>query len=104
VLRTLIGVGGACFFAWLLFNYSIFTLGLPLIAFFTLLIAFGWAIGLAVSGLILRWGLGAGLAWAAISCSRRCRASTTRLACCRLAAGSRRGDPSSYVFEGCAPC
>jgi ABC-2 type transport system permease protein len=67
VLRTLIGVGGACLFAWLLFDYSIFTLGLPLIAFFTLLIAFGWAIGLAVSGLILRWGLGAEeLAWAAI--------------------------------------
>jgi ABC-2 type transport system permease protein len=27
VLRTLIGVGGACFFAWLLFRYSIFSLG-----------------------------------------------------------------------------
>ena len=67
VLRTLIGVGGACLFAWLLFDYSIFTLGIPLIAFFTLLIAFGWAIGLAVSGLILRWGLGAEeLAWAGI--------------------------------------
>lgn len=67
VLRTLIGVGGACLFAWLLFHYAIFSLGLPLIAFFTLLIAFGWAIGLAVSGLILRWGLGAEeLAWAAI--------------------------------------
>jgi ABC-2 type transport system permease protein len=42
-------------------------MGLPLIAFFTLLIAFGWAIGLAVSAMILRWGLGAQeLAWAAI--------------------------------------
>lgn len=67
VLRTLIGVGGACIFAWLLFRYSIFAMGFPLIAFFTLLIAFGWAIGLAVSALILRWGLGAEeLAWAAI--------------------------------------
>jgi ABC-2 type transport system permease protein len=67
VLRTLIGVGGACVFAWLLFEYSIFSLGLPLIAFWVLLMAFGWAIGLAVSGLILRWGLGAEeLAWAAI--------------------------------------
>ena len=36
VLRTLIGVGGACVFAWLLFHYSIFSLGLPLIAFFAL--------------------------------------------------------------------
>jgi ABC-2 type transport system permease protein len=67
VLRTLIGVGGACLAAWLLFHYAIFSLGLPLVAFFVLLIAFGWAIGLAVSGLILRWGLGAEeLAWAAI--------------------------------------
>jgi ABC-2 type transport system permease protein len=67
MLRTLIGVGGACVFAWLLFRYSIFAMGFPLIAFFTLLIAFGWAIGLAVSAMILRWGLGAQeLAWAAI--------------------------------------
>jgi ABC-2 type transport system permease protein len=67
ILRTLIGVGGACFFAWLLFRYSIFSLGFPLLAFFTLLIAFGWSIGLAVSAMILRWGLGAEeLAWAAI--------------------------------------
>jgi ABC-2 type transport system permease protein len=67
VLRTLIGVGGACFFAWLLFHYSIFSLGFPLIAFFWLLLAFGWSIGLAVSAMILRWGLGAEeLAWAAI--------------------------------------
>jgi ABC-2 type transport system permease protein len=67
VLRTLIGVGGACVFAALLFHYSIFSFGVPLIAFFTLLIVFGWAIGLAVSALILRWGLGAEeLAWAAI--------------------------------------
>jgi ABC-2 type transport system permease protein len=67
VLRALIGVGGACVFAYLLFHYSIFSFGFPLIAFFTLLIAFGWAIGLAVSALILRSGLGAEeIAWAAI--------------------------------------
>jgi len=67
VIRTLIGVGGACFFAWLLFRYSIFSMGLPLVAFFACLLAFGWAIGLAVSAMILRYGLGAEeLAWAAI--------------------------------------
>ncbi len=66
-LRTLIGVGGACLVAWLLFHYSIFTLGFPLIAFFVQLLVFGWAIGLAVSGMILRWGMGAEeLAWAAV--------------------------------------
>jgi ABC-2 type transport system permease protein len=67
VMRTLIGVGGACLFAWLLFRYSIFSMGLPLVAFFACLLAFGWAIGLAVSALLLRFGLGAEeLAWAAI--------------------------------------
>jgi ABC-2 type transport system permease protein len=67
LLRTLIGVGAACAFAWLLFHYSIFSLGLPLIAFFVNLIVCGWAIGLAVSGMVLRWGLGAEeLAWAAV--------------------------------------
>jgi ABC-2 type transport system permease protein len=67
VMRTLIGVGGACLFAWILFRYSIFSMGVPLVAFFACLLAFGWAIGLAVSAMILRYGLGAEeLAWAAI--------------------------------------
>src|SRR4051794_39142082 len=66
-LWGVIGVGGACLFAWFLFHYSIFSYGFPLIAFFTNLLIFGWGIGLAVSGMILRWGLGAEeLAWAAI--------------------------------------
>ena len=67
VLRALIGVGGACIFAWILFRYSIFSLGFPLLAFFANLLVFGWAIGLAMSGMIMRIGLGAEeLAWAAI--------------------------------------
>jgi ABC-2 type transport system permease protein len=67
VIRTVIGVGGAALVAWLMFKYSLFSMGLPLIAFFVNLIVLGWAIGLAVSGMVLRWGLGAEeLAWAAI--------------------------------------
>ncbi len=67
ILRTLIGVGGACLGAWLLFRYSIFSFGFALIPFYVNLMVFGWAIGLAVSGMILRAGLGAEeLAWAAI--------------------------------------
>jgi ABC-2 type transport system permease protein len=67
VIRTLIGVGGAAVVAWLLFQYSIFAMGFALLAFFVNLIVLGWAIGLAVSGMVLRWGLGAEeLAWAAI--------------------------------------
>ncbi|MEO7760315.1 MAG: ABC transporter permease [Casimicrobiaceae bacterium] len=67
VIRTVIGVGGAALAAWLLFKYSIFSMGFPLLAFFVNLIILGWSIGLAVSGMVLRWGLGAEeLAWAAI--------------------------------------
>jgi ABC-2 type transport system permease protein len=67
LLRTLIGVGGAALIAMPLFHYSIFDLGLPLLAFFVNLIVMGWAIGLLVSGIVLRYGLGAeGIAWAAI--------------------------------------
>jgi len=66
-MRAVIGVGGACVFAYLLFRFSIFSLGIPLVAFFANLLVFGWAIGLAMSGMILRLGLGAEeLAWAAI--------------------------------------
>ncbi len=64
LLRTLIGMAGAVGFAFLLFHFSIFDLGLPLIAFFFNLIIMGWAVGLVVSGLVLRFGLGAeSLAW-----------------------------------------
>ena len=67
LIRTLIGVGGAALIAIPLFQYSIFSLGLPLLAFFTNLIVMGWAIGLLVSGIVLRYGLGAeSMAWIAI--------------------------------------
>jgi ABC-2 type transport system permease protein len=67
LVRALIGVGGACLFAYLAFRYSILSVGLPLIAFFANLVVFGWGIGLATSGMILRLGLGAEeLAWAAV--------------------------------------
>jgi len=67
LLRTLIGVGGAALLAIPLYHYSIFGMGLPLIAFFVNLLVMGWSIGLLVSGLVLRYGLGAeNLAWVAI--------------------------------------
>ncbi len=67
LIRTLIGVGGAALAAWPLFHYSVLDLGLPLVAFFTNLIVMGWAIGLVVSGIVLRYGLGAeSMAWIAI--------------------------------------
>ncbi len=66
-IRTTIGVGGAAILAIPLYHYSIFTLGLPLLAFFANLLVMGWAIGLLVAGLVMRYGLGAeSLAWVAI--------------------------------------
>jgi ABC-2 type transport system permease protein len=50
--------------ALLLFGFNIYALGFPLIAFFINLVLTGWAIGLVVSGLVIRHGLGAeSLAW-----------------------------------------
>lgn len=67
LLRTLIGVVPAALLAILLYEYDIFELGLPLLAFFTNLLVMGWAIGLIVAATILRYGLGAeSLAWLAI--------------------------------------
>jgi ABC-2 type transport system permease protein len=64
LLRTLIGVVPAALLAIPLYEYSIFTLGLPLLAFFVNLLVFGWAIGLFVSAVVLRFGLGAeSMAW-----------------------------------------
>jgi ABC-2 type transport system permease protein len=67
LLRTTIGVGAAAILAIVLYHYSIFAMGLPLLAFFANLLVMGWSIGLMVVALVLRYGLGAeGLAWAVI--------------------------------------
>ena len=64
ILRTLIGLSAAAGLAYLLYDYSLLELGLPLIAFFSQLMIMGWAIGLGVMSLVLRYGLGAeSLAW-----------------------------------------
>lgn len=67
MVRTLIGMVPASLLTIWFFGFSIYDLGWPLLAFFLNLMAFDWAIGLAVSGLVLRVGLGAEtLAWALI--------------------------------------
>ena len=102
LLRALIGVGGACLFAFLLFRYSIFSVGFPLIAFFANLLVFGWAIGLAMSGMILRLGLGAEeLAWAAIFVIAPVSGVYYPIAVLpSWLQGIAWGIPSAHVFEG----
>jgi ABC-2 type transport system permease protein len=64
MIRTLIGVLPAALLAIVFYDYSIFSLGLPLIAFFFNLMMLSWGIGMIVIALILRFGLGAeNLAW-----------------------------------------
>ncbi len=64
LIRTLIGISAAVVLSILLYSFNLFELGLPLLLFFTQLILMGWATGLAVVALILRYGLGAeSLAW-----------------------------------------
>lgn len=65
--RTLIGVGFAVLLAIPFYGFNLFQLGPPLAGFFLNLLLMGWAIGLLVSALVLRYGMGAeSIAWAAI--------------------------------------
>tara|TARA_A100001037_G_scaffold296172_1_gene316314 strand:+ start:1482 stop:2315 length:834 start_codon:yes stop_codon:yes gene_type:complete len=67
LVRTIIGVIPAAILAIPFYSYSIFDMGIPLIAFFINLMIFGGAIGLIVSALVLRYGMGAeSLAWVGI--------------------------------------
>jgi ABC-2 type transport system permease protein len=102
LIRTLIGVGGAALIAIPLFGYNIFTLGLPLLGFFLNLIVMGWAIGLLVAGIVLRYGLGAeSVAWIAVFAIQPISAIYYPVAVLpdwlQPLAWSM---PSSYVFEG----
>ncbi len=64
VIRTLIGVLPAAFLAILLYHFSIFSLGLPLIAFYLNLVLMAWAVGMVSTALLMRFGLGAeNLVW-----------------------------------------
>jgi ABC-2 type transport system permease protein len=66
-IRVAIGIVPAALLAIPLYHYSIFAMGLPLIAFLAVLVAMGWTLGLAICGLILRHGMGAeSLAWTVI--------------------------------------
>jgi ABC-2 type transport system permease protein len=68
LVRVLIGVGGAALLAVPIFGFWLpGVLGWALLPYFAILLSFGWAIGMIISGLVLRLGLGAeGLAWGII--------------------------------------
>jgi ABC-2 type transport system permease protein len=77
-------------------------MGLPLVAFFAVLLIMGWALGLAICGLILRQGMGAeGLAWTVVF-------TISPISCVYYPVSTLPGWlqyaawalPSTYVFEG----
>jgi ABC-2 type transport system permease protein len=59
LIRLAIGVIPMTLLAIFFFNFNFYSIGLPLIAFFCNLIFTSWSIGIFVSGLVLRNGLGA---------------------------------------------
>jgi len=59
LIRLAIGVIPMTLLAMILFDFNFYGIGLPLIAFFCNLIFTSWSIGIFVSGLVLRNGLGA---------------------------------------------
>lgn len=67
LIRTVLGILPAALLAIPFYQFNIFAMGLPLLAFFSLLLVMGWCVGLGVSALVLRYGLGAeSLAWVLI--------------------------------------
>ena len=59
LFRLAIGVIPMTLLAWFFFHFNFYSIGLPLIAFFCNLIFTSWSVGIFVSGLVLRNGLGA---------------------------------------------
>ena len=59
IIRLAIGVIPMMLLALYVFHFNFFSMGLPAIAFFCNLIFTSWAVGIFVSGLVLRNGLGA---------------------------------------------
>ena len=59
LIRLAIGVIPMTLLAIAFFNFNLYSIGLPLIAFFCNLIFTSWSVGIFVSGLVLRHGLGA---------------------------------------------
>lgn len=101
-VRTLIGVAPATLLAIVFFGFNVYTLGLSLIAFFINLVVMGWSVGLMISGVILRFGLGAeSLAWAVMfALAPICGIYYPVSVLPKWVQIIAHGLPATYVFEG----
>jgi ABC-2 type transport system permease protein len=67
LLRGVIGLMPSWVLAYVFFEFSVFSYGPGIVAFFSCLFVMGWGLGMGVVALVLRFGLGAeSLAWVAI--------------------------------------
>jgi ABC-2 type transport system permease protein len=102
VIRSSIGIGAASLLAIPLYHYSIYSMGFPLIAFYAVLLIFGWAIGFIIAAALLRWGLGVeNLAWASIFAIAPISGIYYPISTLpEVVRPLAWAIPSSYVFEG----
>jgi len=102
LVRTLAGIFPATIGAIWFFGFSLYSLGIVLAAFFFSLIMFGWSIGFFVSGLVLRYGLGAeGFAWALIfALVPLCGVYYPTTILPEWMQGLSAALPASYIFDG----
>ena len=64
IIRLSVGMIPVAIAAYAIFGFNLLDLGLPLVAFFAVLVLTSWSLGLIAAGVILRYGLGAEeLAW-----------------------------------------
>jgi len=64
IIRLAVGMVPVAIAAYFIFGFNLLDLGLPLMAFFAVLVLTSWSLGLISAGVILRYGLGAEeLAW-----------------------------------------
>jgi ABC-2 type transport system permease protein len=67
LIRLIVAVLPVTFMAILFFGFNLWALGATFGAFFVLLMLFAWSIGLLVSGVLMRYGVGAeNLIWSVI--------------------------------------
>ena len=104
LIRLFVGMVPVTFLAIWFFGFNLWALGLAFAAFFAILILFAWSVGLFVSGLLLRYGLGAeksGLVADVRHSAARLRLLSGRRAA-RLAAADLLGAAADLCVRGTA--
>ena len=101
LIRLAIGVIPMTLLALFFFDFNFFAIGLPLIAFFCNLIFTSWSVGIFVSGLVLRNGLGAeSIVWTLMFGVMPLACSISGRGAARLAASHRMDAAADLCVRG----